>query len=132
VKHREPFRPFGPSAGVGRVGEERADEVLDLGKPSESFRYMLFAAPFRDDGAKRYPAVAHVDGTARLQLVSEASNPLYYRLLRAFEELTGAPLVLNTSFNDGEPIVCTPRDALETFCKTGIDVVVLGNHVVER
>jgi carbamoyltransferase len=127
VKHREPFRPFGPS-----VLEERADEVLDLGKPSESFRYMLFAAPFRDDGAKRYPAVAHVDGTARLQLVSEASNPLYYRLLRAFEELTGAPLVLNTSFNDGEPIVCTPRDALETFCKTGIDVVVLGNHVVER
>ena len=78
------------------------------------------------------PAITHVDGTGRLQTVEEAENPRYHRLIAEFERQTGVPIVLNTSFNESEPIVMTPGDALETFAKTRIDLLVLGNYVVRR
>ncbi len=78
------------------------------------------------------PAPTHVDGTARLQTVSRTSNPLYWKLLHAVGELTGVPVVLNTSFNDNEPIVCRPEEALECFRRTRMDVLVLGNFILER
>jgi len=78
------------------------------------------------------PAPTHVDGTARLQTVSRSANSLYWKLLRAFGDITGVPAVLNTSFNDNEPIVCRPEEALECFRRTRMDVLVLGNFVLER
>ena len=78
------------------------------------------------------PAIVHVDGTGRLQTVEEADNPRYHRLISAFERLTGVPILLNTSFNESEPIVMSPADALETFAKTRIDLLVLGNYLVRR
>ena len=127
VKHRELFRPFAPS-----VLEEVADEWFEIGKPSESARYMLFACPVPEDKRERIPAVIHVDDTARVQTVSKDLNPKFHELISRFYEITGVPMLLNTSFNDSEPIVCTPQDALNTFNKTRIDVLVLGNYMVRR
>jgi carbamoyltransferase len=127
VKHREEFRPFAPS-----VLAERARDWLEIGKPSASYEYMLFACPVRRSKRDLIPAVVHIDGTARAQLVVQESNPLFHRLISQFERLTGVPVILNTSFNDSEPIVCTPDDALDTFLKTGIDAMVLGRFVVEK
>jgi carbamoyltransferase len=127
IKHREAFRPFAPSAAA-----DRAAEWFDLGRQSQSYQYMLFACPVRDQAHSQLPAIVHVDGTSRLQLVSEALNPLFHALLVAFGEIAGPPILLNTSFNDSEPIVCSPADAVNTFESTGIDVLVLGNHLVER
>ncbi|CAF1299012.1 unnamed protein product [Didymodactylos carnosus] len=127
VKHREDFRPFAPS-----VLAERANEWFEIGRPSESLKYMLFSCPVRPDKAEKIPAVLHIDGTARLQLVDRELNISYYRLIERFEQLTGIPLVLNTSFNDSEPIVCSPADALFTFKHTLIDAVILQNFVIER
>jgi len=127
VKHREVFRPFAPS-----VMEEKSHEWFELGKPSESLYYMLFACPVLSDKLDKIPAVLHVDNTARVQLVNRDMNPKYHKLIEEFEAITGVPIVLNTSFNDSEPIVCTPEDALATFFKTRIDVLVLGNYVIER
>ena len=78
------------------------------------------------------PAITHVDGTGRLQTVEQDANPRYYRLLGEFERLTGVPILLNTSFNENEPIVMSPEQAIETFAKTRIDLLVLGNYVVRR
>jgi carbamoyltransferase len=78
------------------------------------------------------PAVTHVNGSGRLQSVTEAQNPRYYRLIKSFEELTGVPTVLNTSFNENEPVVCTPREALDCFLRTNMDVLVLNNMFIER
>jgi len=78
------------------------------------------------------PAVTHVDGSGRLQTVSREMNPRYYQLIEDFYKLTGVPIVLNTSFNENEPIVCTPRDAIDCFLKTKMDVLYIGNHVVRR
>jgi len=78
------------------------------------------------------PAPTHVDGTARLQTVSRSSNPLYWKLLRAVGDLTGVPVVLNTSFNDNEPIVCRPEEALDCFRRTQMDVLVMGNFILEK
>lgn len=127
VKHREPFRPFAPS-----VLEEKAAEWLELGRPSESYRYMLYACPVRPEKCAQIPAVIHVDKTARVQLVSEEVAPMYHRLITEFDRLTGVPIVLNTSFNDSEPIVCTPEDAIKTFMKTRIDALFLGNFLILR
>jgi carbamoyltransferase len=127
VKHREPFRPFAPS-----VLAERASGWFELGRPSASYASMSFAAPARADRLEDMPAVVHVDGTARLQTVAADANPRFHRLIAEFERLTGVPLVLNTSFNDSEPIVCTPEDALATFSGTEIDALVLGDLVVTR
>lgn len=127
VKHREEFRPFSPS-----VLEEQANEWFELGKPCESYRYMLFACPARKEKASQIPAVLHVDQTGRIQTVNQQINPKYHELISHFAALTGVPLVLNTSFNDREPIVCSPQDAFNTFGKTRIDALIMGNYIIER
>jgi carbamoyltransferase len=125
VKHREPFRPFAPV-----VLEERAAEYFDL--PGNS-PFMLLSPRVRDDKKAVIPAVTHVDGTARVQTVSRESNPLLWRLVSAFADKTGVPVIINTSFNlRGEPVVCAPQDALRTFLATEMDYLVLGNFLVTR
>jgi carbamoyltransferase len=122
VKHREDFRPFAPS-----VLAEHADEWFDVGPHLASHEYMLFACPTKPGRGERIPAVIHKDGTARVQLVRRASNPRFHELISRFFERTGVPLVLNTSFNDSEPIVCTPAHAIATFRSTGIDALFMGD-----
>jgi carbamoyltransferase len=122
IKHREDFRPFAPS-----VLAERADEWFDVGPPSASHEYMLFACPTKAECLDRIPAVVHHDGTARVQLVRREANPRFHDLISRFFARTGVPLVLNTSFNDSEPIVCTPAHAISTFRTTGIDALFLGD-----
>jgi len=94
--------------------------------------YILGINAYHDKKDKRkiLPAVTHVDGTGRLQTVSKEENPLYYKLIKEFEKITGVPVVLNTSFNENEPIVCTPDGALDCFLRTKMDVLVLGNIVI--
>tara|TARA_Y100000004_G_scaffold146629_1_gene167559 strand:+ start:3247 stop:4743 length:1497 start_codon:yes stop_codon:yes gene_type:complete len=113
VKHRQSFRPFAPSILREFVSDWF---VEDIDSP-----YMSFAIPFKEDKAKLVPAVVHLDGTGRLQTVTKSSNDWYYNFIKTFHFLTGVPIVLNTSFNDREPIVENPRDALKTFLKTDID-----------
>ena len=93
---------------------------------------MTFAYSVRPEKRGVIPAPTHVDGTARLQTVSRDANPLYWKLLRAFGDLTGVPVVLNTSFNDNEPIVCRPEEALDCFRRTQMDVLVMGNFILEK
>ena len=122
IKHREDFRPFAPS-----VLAEHANEWFDMGPRSESDEYMLFACPAKAGRRDRIPAVLHQDGTGRVQLVRRESSPRYHQLISHFFARTGVPLVLNTSFNDNEPIVCTPEQAIATFRKTGIDALFMGD-----
>lgn len=125
VKHRQPFRPFAPI-----VLAERADEIFE-GKGDSPF--MLMAKSVSPAWRDRIPAIVHVDGTARVQTVSEGTNPVLYRLLKAFDALTGVPVLLNTSFNiKGEPIVETPRDAMACFLTTGIDHLVMHDTLVSK
>ena len=93
---------------------------------------MTFAYNVRPEKRAVIPAPTHVDGTARLQTVNRTANPLYWKLIRAFGDLTGVPVVLNTSFNDNEPIVCRPEEALDCFKRTQMDVLVMGNFVLEK
>lgn len=118
IKHREDFRPFAPS-----VLAERADEWFELGRHSTSDEFMLFACPVKPDRHNRIPAIVHKDGSARLHLVRRQSNPRFHALISCFAARTGVPVVINTSFNDSEPIVCTPADAIVTFRKSGIDAL---------
>ena len=118
VKHREDFRPFAPS-----VLAEHADEWFEVGAHTRSHEFMLFACPVKPELRDRIPAVLHHDGSARLQLVRRESNPRFHELISCFFARTGVPLVVNTSFNDSEPIVCTPADAIVTFRKSGIDAL---------
>jgi carbamoyltransferase len=118
VKHREDFRPFAPS-----VMAERADEWFEVGAHSTSHEFMLFACGVKPEQRGRIPAVVHQDGSARVQLVRRESNPHFHELISCFFARTGVPLVINTSFNDSEPIVCTPTDAIVTFRKSGIDAL---------
>ena len=123
IKQRESFRPFAPA-----VLEERAAAHFDLDHPS---RYMLETCQVKSP--IKLPAITHVDGSARVQTVDEEANPRFARLLRAFERLTGCPILLNTSFNlNYEPIVCTPSDALICFIRSGLDALVLEDHVIDR
>lgn len=124
VKFREPFRPFAPA-----VPAERAPEFFD---PGEASPYMLFTQPVRPGAKGLIPAVVHVDGTARLQTVDRDSNPRFRLLLEAFGRLTGVPVLLNTSFNVQEPIVCTPEEAVACFLRTEVDWLALGNLLVHR
>lgn len=125
VKHREPFRPFAPVAL-----EERAAEFFDIKEPSP---FMLLAPRVREDKRTAIPAVTHVDGTARLQTVNEKTNPKLYRLIKEFGRLTGIPVIINTSFNlRGEPVVCSPGDALDCFNRSAMDCLVMGNFVVKK
>lgn len=127
VKHRETFRPFAPS-----VLAEPAGEWFELGEPSASYDFMLFACQAAAGRGDKIPAVLHEDGTARVQLVHRERNPAFYELISHFADLTGVPMVLNTSFNDSEPIVCTPADAIATFKKTRIDALFIGSRFVTR
>ncbi len=125
VKFREAFRPFAPA-----VLKEHAHEYFEM-PPGMDAPYMLLVPKVREDKRAVIPAVTHEDGTGRVQTVTEAQHGRYYRLIKAFGEITGVPVVINTSFNvRGEPIVCTPKDAYHTFLNTGIDALVIGNCVV--
>jgi carbamoyltransferase len=124
IKFRERFRPFAPSVAV-----EAIDEFF-VGAASDPF--MLQVYPIRPDKRAVVPAVTHVDGSGRLQTVSRESNPRYWNLIKAFERVTGVPMLLNTSFNENEPIVLRPQEALDCFLRTHMDVLVMGRHVVER
>ena len=149
IKFRESFRPFAPS-----VLEEEAARLFELDSPSP---YMLLVAPVKDEirrdlnaeeieemqnpdllkrvriGRSSLPAITHVDYSARVQTVNEKQNGRYYRLIKAFHEKTGSPVIVNTSFNiRGEPIVCSPEDAYRCFISTDMDMLVLENHVLKK
>jgi carbamoyltransferase len=124
IKRREPFRPFAPS-----ILEERVGEYFEESYPDP---FMIKVYPIRPEKRGEIPAVTHVDGTGRLQTVSKKQNPRYWALIRAFEAETGVPVVLNTSFNENEPMVNTPQEALACFLRTKMDVLVMGNWVVRR
>jgi len=124
VKLREPFRPFAPS-----MLEEASTRYF--GKDYDA-PFMLLVFPVLQEKKKEIPAVVHVDGTARPQTVRREINPLYYDLIKEFEKITGVPVILNTSFNIQEPIVCTPQDAVKTFLKSQIDYLVMENLLVQR
>jgi len=124
IKFRERFRPFAPS-----IAEESLDEFF-MGAVPDPF--MLQVYPVRPDKRCVVPAITHVDGSGRLQTVSRRSNPRYWNLIKAFERVSGVPMLLNTSFNENEPIVLRPAEALDCFLRTHMDVLVMGRHVVER
>jgi carbamoyltransferase len=124
IKRRESFRPFAPS-----VLEERTGEWFTIDYPDP---FMLKVYPIRPERRAQVPAVTHVDGTGRLQTVSTRNNPRYHRLIERFEDETGVPMVLNTSFNENEPIVNTPAEALACFLRTRMDRIVLGDVVLRR
>ena len=124
IKYREAFRPFAPS-----VLAERAGDWFEEISPSP-FMQMVFRV--RPERRGQIPAVTHVDGTARLQTVDSETSPLYWRLIHEFERLTEVPMLLNTSFNENEPIVCTPGDAIDCYRKTAMDALVIGSFLVRR
>jgi carbamoyltransferase len=124
IKRRESFRPFAPSVLREAVNEwfEEEDDVP----------FMMQVFQIRADKRTLIPAVTHVDGSGRLQTVDQVTNPLYWRVIDEFRQLTGVPMVLNTSFNENEPVVCKPEEALDCFLRTNMDVLILGAYVVER
>ena len=124
IKRRESFRPFAPSILREAVAEwfEEDDDVP----------FMMKVFQIREDRRERIPAVTQVDGSGRLQTVYRDTNPRYHRLIESFNELTGVPIVLNTSFNENEPVVCRPEEALDCFLRTKMDVLVLGNWYIWR
>lgn len=125
VKFRESFRPFAPS-----VIWEYQQEYFDLDIPSP---YMLMVSTILEDKRHLIPSVTHVDGTGRLQTVLRELNPSFYKLIEKFNEITGVPIVLNTSFNiQGEPIVETPGDAIRCFLGTGIDELYISNYLIQK
>ncbi len=124
IKHRESFRPFAPSI--------LREAVADWFETDDDVPVMMKVFQIRKEKCQQIPAVTHVDGSGRLQTVCRDTNPRYYRLIEGFSELTGIPIVLNTSFNENEPIVCRPEEALDCFLRTEMDMLVLGNYVVTR
>jgi carbamoyltransferase len=124
IKHREWFRPFAPS-----IIAERQSEYFEHDHPSP---FMLHVYKIRPEKRAQLCAVNHVDDTGRLQSVSRDENPLYYDLIRAFEHNTGIPVVLNTSFNENEPIVCAPSEAIDCFKRTRMDVLAIGPYLVSK
>ena len=124
IKRRESFRPFAPSV--------LREAVHDWFEHDEDVPFMLKVFSIRSGQRDKIPAVTHVDGTGRLQTVDAASNPRYHRLIQAFCERTGVPMVLNTSFNENEPVVCRPDEALDCFLRTKMDMLALNDYVVVR
>jgi carbamoyltransferase len=124
IKRRESFRPFAPSVLRDAVSEwfEQDDDVP----------FMMQVYQIRPEKRELIPAVTHVDGSGRLQTVCEHTNPRYFGLISAFRDITGIPMVLNTSFNENEPVVCTPKEALDCFLRTKMDVLVMGDWVLRR
>jgi carbamoyltransferase len=130
IKFREPYRPFAPS-----VLAECAEKYFDLPRATQHYpaRYMLYVVPVRECQQSSLPAITHVDGTGRLQTVFRDTNPRYYGLIERFAQATGMPAVMNTSFNlKGEPVVNTPANAFNTYTKSEMDMLVLGNFIVEK
>jgi carbamoyltransferase len=124
IKRRESFRPFAPSV--------LREYVADWFEQDDDVPFMMKVLPIRPDKRALIPAVTHVDGTGRLQTVQRDSNPLYWQLIDTFRQRTGVPMLLNTSFNENEPIVCTPAEALDCFLRTRMDMLVLGNRLIRR
>jgi carbamoyltransferase len=124
IKHREIFRPFAPS-----ILAEATAEYFEKSHPS---LFMTLAYSVRSEKRAKIPAPTHVDGTGRLQTVTREANPRYHALISAFRDLTGVPVVLNTSFNDNEPIVCRPEEAIDCFQRTQMDALVLGDFLITR
>ncbi len=124
IKRRESFRPFAPSI--------LREAVADWFEQDDDVPYMMEVFQIREEKRPLLPAVCHVDGSGRLQTVHREINPLYHQLITSFRELTSVPLVLNTSFNENEPVVCRPEEALACFLRTKMDVLVLGSFFVER
>ena len=124
IKRRESFRPFAPSVLREMVSEwfEQDGEVP----------FMMKVFQIREEKRAKIPAVTHADGSGRLQTVSKATNSRYYKLIEAFKEMTGVPMVLNTSFNENEPVVCKPEEALDCFLRTKMDMLVMENYIVSR
>jgi carbamoyltransferase len=130
IKFREPFRPFAPS-----VLAEQAEKYFVLPQAAKHYpaRFMLYVVDVEEQKREILPAITHVDGTGRLQTVRREVNPRYYRLIETFGSATGVPVLLNTSFNlKGEPIVNTPAEAFNTFSQSGMDILVLGEYVIEK
>lgn len=124
IKRRESFRPFAPS-----ILREAVAEWFEV---DADVPFMSQVFPIRPEQRARIPAVCHVDGSGRLQTVSAADNPLYHRLIHTFAQATGVPILLNTSFNENEPVVCRPAEALACFLRTRMDVLALGSWLLER
>ncbi len=124
IKKREPFRPFAPSILFEHVGD-----YFEQTHPSPT---MLMVYQIKPEKRSLIPAVTHIDGSGRLQTVTREMNPRYYQLIEEFYKLTGVPVVLNTSFNENEPIVCTPRDAIDCFLKTKMDALYIGSYAIRR
>jgi carbamoyltransferase len=124
IKRRESFRPFAPS-----VLEE---EVANWFEEDDAVPFMMQVFQIQKGKREQIPAVTHVDGSGRLQTVNRRTNPLYHQLIGAFADLTGVPMVLNTSFNENEPVVCRPKEALDCFLRTNMDLLVLGHTIVTR
>lgn len=124
IKHREPFRPFAPS-----ILEEDQNIFFDGAGPSP---FMSFVRRVKSEKIDLIPAVTHIDGTARVQTVNKDASPIYRRLINEFKNITGIPVLLNTSFNDNEPIICKPDEAISCFLRTRIDALVLGNTIICR
>jgi carbamoyltransferase len=126
VKKREGFRPFAPI-----VTREAAADYFDIARgDEETYAHMLYVTQVRGAYREKLPAITHVDGSARVQTVFEEYTPRLWRLLKAFERMAGLPILLNTSFNvKGEPIVCTPQEAFNTFRTANLDVLVMGDFV---
>lgn len=127
IKYRESFRPFAPAVPL-----EDVHEFFEV-EPGTELPFMVKVLPVRPEKRAALPAITHQDGTARVQTVRREDNPLFHRLLQAMRSRTGAPVLLNTSFNvRGEPIVCTPEDAYACFKGSGIDVLLMGNHLISQ
>jgi len=126
VKRREGFRPFAPS-----VLEEKFEQYFSMPKGQKS-PYMILIGDVKPGMGEKIPAVTHVDGTARVQTVSKKTNPRYWNLISEFEKITGVPVLLNTSFNENEPIVCTPEHAVACFLRTEFDVLAIGDFLVTK
>ena len=127
VKYRESFRPFAPA-----VLGENANEIFDL-KKGKKIEFMEKAVMVKNSWKKKIPAVTHIDGSARVQTVFKNYNPKFYNLIKEFYKLTSVPILVNTSFNlNGEPIVENPSDAIRTFHTCGLDILVLGNYIIEK
>jgi carbamoyltransferase len=124
IKRRESFRPFAPSI--------LREAVSDWFEQDDDVSFMMQVYPIREEKRALIPAVTHVDGSGRLQTVTADTNPVYHRLISAFGGMTGVPILLNTSFNENEPVVCKPSEALDCFLRTKMDVLVLGNWYVQR
>jgi carbamoyltransferase len=124
IKRRESFRPFAPS-----VLEEAVTEWFE---EDDAVPFMMQVFQIREEKRAIIPAVTHVDGSGRLQTVSSLTNPRYHRLIESFRALTGIPMVLNTSFNENEPVVCKPQEALDCFLRTKMDLLVMGNTIIAR